>query len=269
MYDYLNDPNLTPQEREAYIEEAQGSLSREERIDAVMKESSQVIAKSPTQYFDFSQDADDDKIYGIDVSHHQQDIDWDKVFAAGAQFGYVKATQGATVVDARFQENIHAAILSGIPSGAYHFLSSLTPADRQADNFITAYATWHESCLLPPVIDMEWDKKSADEPDRWESKSPEEIVSMAQTLLERIESELGVKPVIYTNKSWWEARIGSVGEVLSKYPLWMSRYGLFNELNPPIMDGFDWLIWQFTEHGKIDGISGTVDVNWWNQDYIG
>ncbi len=268
MYDYMNDPNLIAEERDAFAEESLGALSRAERIAAIEKERGEARPKSARKYFDFNCDADDRKIYGIDVSHHAGDIDWSKVAGAGARFSYIKASQGVTLVDGRFRENIKGAIRSGIPAGAYHFLSSLTPADRQADTFIGEYGPWHAQCALPPVVDIEWDKRSADSRDRWERKTSQAIVAMAQTVLERIEREFGVRPLIYTNKSWWESRIGKAGNVLSDYPLWPSRYGGFDESAPPVMSGFNWVLWQFTEHGKIDGINTSVDVNWCKPGFV-
>ena len=56
---------------------------------------------------------------GIDVSHHQGKIDWEKVTADGIQFAIIRAGFGnsASQKDERFEENIKGALTEGIPVG--------------------------------------------------------------------------------------------------------------------------------------------------------
>ena len=113
---------------------------------------------------------------------------------------------------------------------------------------------------LPPVLDLEWDPNKRKQ-DRWQRRTPKEIVDRALVWLRSVERELGVQPIIYTNKHWWQVRIGSQGRRLQEYGIWMSRYGKFGRANPPMPKGLSWVIWQFTEHGKVAGVRGNADVN--------
>ena len=60
---------------------------------------------------------------GIDVSHHQGKIDWEKVKADGIGFAVIRAGFGnsASQKDTRFEENIKGALAAELPAGAYWF----------------------------------------------------------------------------------------------------------------------------------------------------
>ncbi|WP_134679877.1 glycoside hydrolase family 25 protein [Paracoccus ravus] len=216
--------------------------------------------KAAKRFFKFPNDADDDFIYGIDVSHHKGPIDWSKTLGQGVEFVYTKATEGQNFVDPRFRANIEGARAVGYPTGAYHFLSSGVVVGNQVNNFVKNYGSIRADGDLPPVLDLEWDFSSG--VDRWANFTPRQIVDKAEAWLDAIEAEFSVKPIIYTNKFWWEARLGSEGERLTDHQIWMSRYGKWDQPGPPLMAGnFDWSIWQFTEEGAVAGVSGDVDVN--------
>ena len=55
---------------------------------------------------------------GIDVSKHQGLIDWQQVAQTKVAFVYVKATEGASLVDPRYKENIKSAKKAGFKVGA-------------------------------------------------------------------------------------------------------------------------------------------------------
>ena len=210
--------------------------------------------------FNFQSDADDGETYGIDVSHHKGTISWSKIAKSGVKFAYIKATQGQTFIDNKFQYNFNQAKENNIPAGAYHFLSTHSSATKQADHFLNTYNKVNSGDNLPPVLDLEWDYNSSGH-DNWSNFNSDKIITKCLLFLERIENELNQRPIIYTNKGWWESILGSNGSALNIYPIWMSRYGKYNEAEPPLMSGFDWLMWQFTDKGSVDGINGYVDVN--------
>ncbi|MDE7136051.1 MAG: hypothetical protein K2N91_05420, partial [Muribaculaceae bacterium] len=99
-----------------------------------------------------------DKVYGIDVSRYQGDINWDilalycdkqgRVFRVKPKddsdrrfmqpvfFAYMKATEGATIKDRTFDIRMIEAERHGITKGAYHFLRLGSPVDDQVRNFV-------------------------------------------------------------------------------------------------------------------------------------
>ena len=58
---------------------------------------------------------------GIDVSHHQNAIDWTQVAASGVRFAIAKASEGTAYIDPLFSTNRAEAMAAGIVFGAYHF----------------------------------------------------------------------------------------------------------------------------------------------------
>lgn len=58
---------------------------------------------------------------GLDVSHYQNQVDWNSVAADGAKFAYVKATEGTTYLDPQFTANYTGSANVGLKRSAYHF----------------------------------------------------------------------------------------------------------------------------------------------------
>jgi len=93
---------------------------------------------------------------GVDASHWNQKIAWDKVSAAGVRFAYLKASQGTRIVDARYAHNMRAARAQGISVGSYHFYDYRLDGRKQADRFVSTMSR-HGGLAdsLPPVVDVE------------------------------------------------------------------------------------------------------------------
>ena len=93
-------------------------------------------------------------IRGIDVSHHQGKIDWNKIKEEKFYFVYIKATEGGTYKDPEFARNWNEVSKVGLLKGAYHFFTFCKPGIEQARNFIDTVPVDPDS--LPPVIDFEF-----------------------------------------------------------------------------------------------------------------
>jgi hypothetical protein len=81
-----------------------------------------------------------------------------------------------------------------------------------------------------------------------------------QTWIEHVESSLGVKPIIYTGKNFWEQNVGS--DAFSDYPLWIAQWGPDCPNLPAQWS--DWKVFQTSATGQVDGIVGDVDTNLFN-----
>src|SRR5262245_41899661 len=95
-------------------------------------------------------------IPGIDVSHHQDLIDWPTVAASGKQFVFAKATEGRSFVDPMYAINKAGAEAAGLLFGAYHFAQPGAQANDpivEADHFVD-HAQLQPGNLLP-VLDIE------------------------------------------------------------------------------------------------------------------
>ena len=131
-------------------------------------------------------------IHGIDISHHQGEIDWvklgdDKYKGNVLHFVIMKATEGSDMLDETFQQNFADARENGFIRGAYHFFSPLSPASKQADFYIKNVKL--EPHDLPPVLDVERRGKYGDDSLRIEVKN----------WLRIVEEHYGVKPILYAS----------------------------------------------------------------------
>ena len=90
---------------------------------------------------------------GIDVSHHQKTINWEKVAADNVQFVYIKATEGATYQDPMFRKNIEGAQKAGLLVGVYHYFRMTSSPEEQFENFKNAMKGYEMD--LVPMIDVE------------------------------------------------------------------------------------------------------------------
>jgi lysozyme len=187
------------------------------------------------------------KIKGIDVSHWQNDIDWEKVKADGVQFVFVKATQGTKYVDDKFLSNVKGAVGAGLHVGAYHFATFDTVAEAKAEAkyFLSNVKGLHLD--YPLVLDLEQDKANV---------SNSQLTDAAVAFLEELESA-GYFAMLYTGKSFLESQLDE--KRLKPYSIWVARY------NDTL--GRDADVWQYTSSGKVNGIKGNVDMNWSYRDF--
>lgn len=185
---------------------------------------------------------------GIDVSHWQGTIDWDKVYSSGKSFVFMKASQGTSRVDPNFKINASGAKAAGLLIGPYHFLDAITPgaARQEAQHFYETLLTAGVEFDLPPVMDYE------SNPGRLSKQSINEI---AKSFLAEIERLTGRTPIIYTGNSF----AGQFDAELGRYPLWVARYS--NQAPYDVPGWNTWSFWQYSDSGSIPGISGNVDLN--------
>lgn len=182
-------------------------------------------------------------IRGIDVSHHNGKINWAAVAAAGYRFAFIKATEGADWKDQGFEENWSEARGHGIICGAYHFFSTRSSGVQQAENFITTVPRVTSS--LPPVIDIEFSRERS-------QMSDEEFILHLKTLSDRLTQHYGVEPIIYTTKEFHLDYLK--GEAIKR--LWTRSL-----IGRPYPQAQNWLFWQYSNRGKVNGIDGPVDLN--------
>lgn len=180
-------------------------------------------------------------VAGIDVSAHQGRIDWPTA-SGEVSFAWMKATEGSTLVDARFAENWSGALYAGVPRGAYHFFTSASTGRAQAEAFLRIYPGGGE---LPPVLDFE---RGAD----GRFGKPEEALAW----LEIVERETGVRPMVYCSPA--VADVFLQDEAFAAFDLWIAHYGVSAPRVPKPWSA--WHVWQ-RGVGRVGGIAGPVDLD--------
>lgn len=181
--------------------------------------------------------------YGIDVSRHQDEIDWEAVAGDDIDFAYIKASEGGDLVDRRFTENWSGAGAAGLDRGAYHFFTLCRPGAEQAANFLSTVP--HDEAELPPALDLELAGNCADRPDE------DAVAKEVAAFLSAVEAETGEEVVLYIGDDWQE-RYPVAGR--EDRPRWARRMH-----RRPLTD--DWWLWQFSGTSHVAGISGHTDLN--------
>ncbi len=187
------------------------------------------------------------KIHGIDVSRYQQNINWEEVREMEVKglkigFAFVKATEGRHYVDPKFRNNWLNAGKSAIPKGAYHFFIPGKNPKRQALNFIGIVNL--KKGDLPPVLDVEISRNI----------SVKQMQEEVKLWLDMVEEHYGVKPIIYTNISFYDKYFAGK---FDGYTLWIAHY-----LQPDKpRTNQQWAFWQHSETGRVNGITSMVDFN--------
>lgn len=185
---------------------------------------------------------------GIDVSKHQGTIDWAKVKGAGIQFAILRIGYGMydNQKDIKFEENYKNARANGIPVGVYlySYAKNVDEAKREADLVLK----WLNGRDLeyPVYFDIE-DGSQA-------NLGKDVLDAMCKTFCNTIEAG-GYWAGIYSNKNW-ATNIISGAELGKDYTYWIAQYNDKCTYNGP------YAIWQYSSSGKVNGISGNVDMNY-------
>lgn len=190
---------------------------------------------------------------GIDVSKYQGVIDWTKV-AASKRFAYLRLSYSRSV-DKFGAQNWDAAQAAGIVCGGYHFFRNSTPVAKQVDAFLRIFTgpRSHGPTVLPPALDLEWDKLGTP------IKSPADrraYIQAAKAWLEAVQARTDIAPIVYTGPSFWK-EIGNPIE-LQDYGLWVADPGAAAKIPPPWSR---YLFWQYSHTGQVEGIKGKTDLN--------
>ena len=194
------------------------------------------------------------KAFGIDVSEFNGDIDWTKVKKAGVKYAFIRVggRYGATgniYTDYRASQNLKGASKAGIKIGVYFFTQAITEKEAVEEAEFTIKAIKNYKMSMPVVIDTESLSGS-----RHDRISREQRTKVVAAFCERVK-KAGYTPMIYSGIFWCRDKLNMSD--LTQYPLWVPQY--YKECQ---YKG-DYVCWQYTSTGKIDGIKGYTDLNWW------
>ena len=189
------------------------------------------------------------QVHGVDVSRWQGDIDWVKLRTQGANFAFIKATDGGDHLDPMFQKNWRKAKEAGIRRGAYHFFYWCRVASSQAEWFIRNVP--RDPDALPPVIDAEYNGESSCKKRLTRSQYVEKI----QVFSDMLERHYGKRPIIYTAPDFYEDNLS--GEFKNN-PFWLRSVAAHPSKRYP---NRRWMFWQYSGSGLSHGVSGKIDLN--------
>lgn len=190
------------------------------------------------------------EVHGIDISHYQGSIDWDKLALNRESdfplhFVFMKATEGSDHGDDTFEANFAEAGKRGLIRGAYHFFSAKTDPLKQADFFIRTVKLRPGD--LPPVLDVEVTGR----------RTKKDLQQRIKRWLDRVESHYGVKPILYTSYKFKTHYLDDAS--FDAYPYWIAHYYVDS-----VKYQGKWHFWQHTDIGTVPGIKQDVDLNVFN-----
>ncbi|PRW62311.1 hypothetical protein CEP50_16010 [Actinopolyspora mortivallis] len=191
---------------------------------------------------------------GIDVSNHNGSIDWNAVAGSGQKYAFVLATDGGTFTNPMFSEQFHGAKQAGLLTGAYHFGRPTGSAVAQADRLMDTMGPTGDGRTLPPVLDLEVSPSTGG----CYGKTTAQMHTWTQKFLDRVQERSGQRGIIYASPSFWSTCMGG-SQAFAQHPLWLASYGVSQ---PSVPGGWNnYSFWQYTEKGRVPGISGPVDMN--------
>lgn len=190
---------------------------------------------------------------GIDVSEHQGIIDWSAVKSSGIDFAIIRAGYGRELSqkDKQFENNYAGCKSSGIPVGVYWYSYATSAEAAKLEAQICLEVLSEKQFEYPIYFDIE-EKRQLD-------LGKEKCSEIAKVFLEEVE-KAGYWVGIYSSKSHLENFISD--EVRNRYAVWVAHYGV----GKTTYNG-TYGIWQKSSTGKINGISGNVDLDECYMDY--
>lgn len=186
---------------------------------------------------------------GIDVSHWQGYIDYSEVRRSGIEVVYIKASQGTNIKDAYFEINYENAKANGLKVGFYHFLTATNTeeAEQEARFFASVISGKTPDCKL--VMDYE----------TFGGVGVQESNEIAQVFLETTRRLTNKDIIIYSDLSNSQSRFSS--ELAENYELWLAYYSGEERLREIETRWNNYIGLQYSDRGRINGISGAVDLD--------
>lgn len=226
-------------------------INRELKLNTYSDENLNILENGEFQYL---QDGQVVSHKGIDVSYFQGTIDWQAVAADGVEFAFIRAANrgygtGKLVEDKQFENNLKGALAAGLPVGVYIYSQAINEEEilEEANLVLEKLAAFDVKC--PIVFDVE---KTADASGRMNQLSVEERTDLTLLFCKTVE-EAGYKPLIYHNMEMGALMINV--EALEQYDKWFAYY------NDDMYYPYEYKIWQYSDKGRVNGISTEVDMN--------
>lgn len=196
---------------------------------------------------------------GVDVSGHQNAVNWAALWGSGVKWAYVKASEGTYYTNEDFTQQYNGSYNVGMIRGAYHFATpDTTTGAVQANYFVDHGGGWSkDGRTLPGVLDIEWNPYGA----QCYGKTAAGMVAWIRDFVNTYKARTGRDAVIYTATSWWQSCTGNNAGFGATNPLWVARYNTTVGTLPA-----GWgvqTIWQYTSTGPTvgdhDRFNGALD----------
>ncbi len=174
----------------------------------------------------------------VDLSHHNDDPDFEKAKAAGLVGVIHKATQGTGFVDDAYVDRKQAAMKAGLLWGAYHFGTHANVKD-QMGHFIDTVKP--DGSFL---VALDFEKNELKPADSM-------TLDQAKEFIDKFESQTGLRLTLYTGQYMFDTAGDEADPDLATHRVWWARYLAEPDLHPTWTTYY---LWQYT-----DGTKGPLD----------
>lgn len=208
---------------------------------------------------------DDDEYdisYGIDVSQHNDVIDWEAMKNGGniPDFVYIRAGlrgygSGKLVADTQVSANIAGAKELGSEVGVYFVTQAVTEEEAREEAQFVLETLSDNTVDLPIALDVEKVESYETEP-RTKNLSAQEYTRNMLAFVDEMKKE-GHETIIYGNGKTFMLLLDM--SMLEDTDKWFADYVAEDDYIPYFP--YDFSIWQFTSQGHIAGVTGEVDLN--------
>jgi GH25 family lysozyme M1 (1,4-beta-N-acetylmuramidase) len=196
-----------------------------------------------------------ESVLGIDVSSHQQEIDWQAVAADGIQFAMIRvayrgSTIGNLIEDTCARANLEGALNAGLEVGVYVFSQAVSEEEAREEARLALEIVKNYDITGPVVFD--WENMSYEA--RTDGLSANLLTAAANAFCETV-AQAGYQPMVYFN-----LHIGYLLyhlDGIAQYPFWLAEY------NPAPTFYYTFQMLQYSSSGQVNGINGRTDMNIW------
>ena len=221
---------------------------------------SRLNTDDPNNYVYYDGDGHEISIRGIDVSKFQGDIDWKKVAAEGVKFAIIRLgfrgmNKGTLDVDEKYKANIEGALANGIKVGVYFFSEAVNVDEAIEEAEFVLDNIKDYDVTYPVVFDTE---KVTTYNARANGLTMDERTDICLAFCDKMR-KAGYTPMIYANIRYMLTGIDL--ERLEDVEKWYAEYS--SDVKFP----YEYGILQYSESGRINGISGNVDLDIAFRDY--
>ena len=229
-----------------------------ENVPAFSKNKEQIISRNGRKYY-----VEGNKVtslLGVDVSIHQNEINWEKVAQSGIDFAMVRLGfrgygTGEAHIDDNYLKNMTGASQAGLDTGVYFFSQAIT-VDEAIEEALMVVNNLEGLDVKYPVV-YDWEI-IYDDSARTDNVPVDVLTDCCIAFCETIK-EAGYTPMIYQNKRTSMFKLDL--ERLQDYDFWLAEY------NSEPSYYYDFTMWQYTSTGSVPGIEGDVDINICFKDY--
>lgn len=185
-------------------------------------------------------------VHIIDISHHQPEpIDFDQLKSGGLVGVIFKTTEGTTYVDPTWRSREAKANAAGLRTATYHFFHG------DAEKEMAHYLNEVQPALGERVVIDHEDSKAS-------------LASLAAAVQYIMDARPDLQITIYSGHLIKD-QLGSAKNNLlaANTSLWLAQYTTGNPIWPK-GTWPTWSLWQFTDTGTFQGVTGAVDLNTFN-----